>query len=205
MALVLTGKDGEAMDPTSEEFMEKGHSGQVVGVIIPPPDIRAVVDKTAQFVARHGKDFEQKIIQKAAAGGGSASKFNFMRQGDPYNAYYEFKIKEFEEGGPVEKPWPAAAPAPDEEKKVEAEAEDKATDGGASGGIVRKQKMNALAAVLTSKEALTKPPPHVFSMVHPVGKGVNSFVKTPSRIGGKKTLIGATQHPVLRRFFPAQF
>jgi|AntAceMinimDraft_5_1070358.scaffolds.fasta_scaffold110704_1 splicing factor 3A subunit 1 len=177
MALVLTGKVGEAMDPTSEEFMEKGQSGQVVGVIIPPPDIRAVVDKTAQFVARHGKDFEQKIIQKAAAGGGSASKFNFMRQGDPYNAYYEFKIKEFEEGGPVAKPKPAAAaeaPQPDEEKK--GDAEEKATDGSSSGGgIVRKQKMNALAAALTSKDALVKPPPHVFSMVHPVGERGSSL------------------------------
>ena len=26
--------------------------GKVQGIIIPPPDIRAVVDKTAQFVAR---------------------------------------------------------------------------------------------------------------------------------------------------------
>lgn len=28
---------------------------QVVGVIVPPPDIRAIVDKTAQFVARNGE------------------------------------------------------------------------------------------------------------------------------------------------------
>lgn len=28
---------------------------KAVGVILPPPDIRAIVDKTAQFVAKNGK------------------------------------------------------------------------------------------------------------------------------------------------------
>lgn len=27
---------------------------RAIGVILPPPDIRAIVDKTAQFVARNG-------------------------------------------------------------------------------------------------------------------------------------------------------
>lgn len=31
-----------------------------VGVIVPPPDIRSVVDKTAQFVARNGTEFEKR-------------------------------------------------------------------------------------------------------------------------------------------------
>jgi splicing factor 3A subunit 1 len=51
---------------------------------------RAVVDKTAQFVARNGKDFEQKIL---SSGEGKTAKFNFMKPYDPYHAYYEFKIK----------------------------------------------------------------------------------------------------------------
>jgi hypothetical protein len=28
---------------------------KAIGVILPPPDIRAIVDKTAQFVAKHGE------------------------------------------------------------------------------------------------------------------------------------------------------
>lgn len=28
---------------------------KAIGVILPPPDIRAIVDKTAQFVAKNGK------------------------------------------------------------------------------------------------------------------------------------------------------
>lgn len=64
--------------------------GKVVGVIIPPPDIRAVVDKTATFVAKHGKSFEQKIL---SSGEGKTAKFNFMKELDPYHAYYEMKIR----------------------------------------------------------------------------------------------------------------
>ena len=66
-----------------------------LGVIIPPPDIRAVADKTAQFVAKNGKLFEEKIMNSAE---GQTSKFNFMKIFDPYHAYYEMKIREYEDG-----------------------------------------------------------------------------------------------------------
>ncbi len=67
--------------------------GKVVGVIIPPPDIRAVVDKTAQFVARNGKSFEERIMKSEE---GMTSKFSFLKAFDPYHSYYELKIREAE-------------------------------------------------------------------------------------------------------------
>jgi splicing factor 3A subunit 1 len=70
--------------------IEKASQGKVSGIIIPPPEIRAVVDKTAQFVARNGKSFEQRIL---TSGEGKTAKFNFLKAHDPYNAYYEFKIR----------------------------------------------------------------------------------------------------------------
>ena len=73
-----------------DEDVRKAKQGKVTGIIIPPPDIRAVVDKTAQFVARNGKGFEEKI---ASRGEGKTAKFNFMKQFDPYHAYYEQKIR----------------------------------------------------------------------------------------------------------------
>ena len=73
-----------------EGNMASAQQGRVQGVIIPPPEIRAVADKTAQFVARNGKSFEQKIL---ASEEGKTAKFNFMKPYDPYHAYYEFKIK----------------------------------------------------------------------------------------------------------------
>jgi len=90
--------------------VEMAVQGKVVGVIIPPPDIRAVVDKTAQFVARNGKSFEQRIL---ASSEGQTAKFNFMKAFDPYHAYYEMKIREVEEGKPIEVALPSSSTAND--------------------------------------------------------------------------------------------
>jgi splicing factor 3A subunit 1 len=102
------------------EDAAKAQQGKVTGVIIPPPEIRAVVDKTANFVARIGKTFEEKIINSEE---GKTAKFNFMKAYDPYHAYYEFKIREFEEGGPSAAPAPPPAPVERDIAKEQAEAQ----------------------------------------------------------------------------------
>lgn len=81
----------DSHESSSEEVdVARAKQGKVTGVIIPPPEIRAVVDKTAQFVARNGKSFEKRILE---SGEGKTSKFNFMKAYDPYHSYYEFKIR----------------------------------------------------------------------------------------------------------------
>ncbi|KPM05088.1 splicing factor 3A subunit 1-like protein [Sarcoptes scabiei] len=67
-------------------------SGEI-SIIYPPPEIRNIVDKTASFVARNGPEFETRIQQNEP----NNRKFNFLNPGDPYNAYYQFKVKEFRE------------------------------------------------------------------------------------------------------------
>jgi len=52
------------------------------------------VDKTASFVARNGPEFEARIKLNEQ----NNAKFNFLSKGDPYHAYYEFRVKEFQEG-----------------------------------------------------------------------------------------------------------
>ncbi|KAL3074359.1 hypothetical protein niasHS_015189 [Heterodera schachtii] len=75
--------------------IEPSMSGkQIVGLIIPPPDIRTIVDKTALFVARNGLEFEMKIKEREA----SNMRFNFLNPTDPYFAYYRNKVNEFETG-----------------------------------------------------------------------------------------------------------
>ncbi|KAI7845146.1 hypothetical protein COHA_001191 [Chlorella ohadii] len=87
---------------------------KAIGVILPPPDIRAIVDKTAQFVARNGTDFEKRILANEA----NNQKFNFLKDGDPYNAYYRKRVADFTAEDKGEAPAegaaaaaPAAAPA----------------------------------------------------------------------------------------------
>jgi len=53
-----------------------------------------IVDKTASFVARNGPEFEARIRQNELGN----PKFNFLNFGDPYHAYYQFKVKDFREG-----------------------------------------------------------------------------------------------------------
>merc|ERR1711972_430593 len=64
-----------------------------VGLIFPPPDIRGVIDKTAQFVAKCGPEFEQRVLREQ-----NHQKFAFLLPNNPYRAYYEHKVKEFKTG-----------------------------------------------------------------------------------------------------------
>ena len=81
-------------------------------LILPPPDVRKVVDKTAAFVARQPteekrKHFETRILSNP----GSSVKFSFLKEDDPYHAYYAQQIVELRE---------AAARAPAETKEATA-------------------------------------------------------------------------------------
>ncbi|XP_043696463.1 probable splicing factor 3A subunit 1 [Telopea speciosissima] len=64
---------------------------RTIGIIHPPPDIRTIVDKTSQFVAKNGPDFEKRIIANNAGN----AKFNFLNSTDPYHAYYQHRLSEF--------------------------------------------------------------------------------------------------------------
>ncbi|XP_010691054.2 probable splicing factor 3A subunit 1 [Beta vulgaris subsp. vulgaris] len=64
---------------------------RTIGIIHPPPDIRNIVDKTAQFVAKNGPEFEKRIIANNAGN----VKFNFLTASDPYHAYYQHRLSEF--------------------------------------------------------------------------------------------------------------
>jgi len=79
----------------------------VAGIIRPPPDIRAVADRTALFVSKNGRAFETKILNSAK---GKTPKFAFLHGSSPFHAYYENRIVFYTEGGTDE-----------EEKKKEEE------------------------------------------------------------------------------------
>ncbi|KAJ1409228.1 Ubiquitin-like domain superfamily [Sesbania bispinosa] len=64
---------------------------RTIGIIHPPPDIRTIVDKTSQFVAKNGPEFEKRII----ANNTGNAKFNFLNPSDPYHAYYQHRLTEF--------------------------------------------------------------------------------------------------------------
>ncbi len=63
-------------------------------------DFTEIADKTAQFVAKNGTAFEQRILNNDR----NTVKFGFLLPGNPYNPYYQSKVKEFKEGGTAS-PW----------------------------------------------------------------------------------------------------
>lgn len=65
------------------------------GVILPPPEVRATVEKTVGYVVRNGPSFEARIQQKEE----SNSKFSFLRLDDPYRPYYDWRLSERHSGG----------------------------------------------------------------------------------------------------------
>ena len=82
------------IDNNAQPVADKTYDQPTVGLIVPPPEIRSIVEKTAQFVARNGENFEHKIRQNEAQN----PKFNFLKDEDPYNGYYRHKVKEFGAG-----------------------------------------------------------------------------------------------------------
>ncbi|KAL7069312.1 Surp module domain-containing protein [Cryptosporidium serpentis] len=68
-------------------------SSSSIGLIYPPPELRAVIDKTAQFVAKNGSEFESRILSEQ-----SNARFAFLLQDNPYNAYYCKRVESFRSG-----------------------------------------------------------------------------------------------------------
>ncbi|KAI9376248.1 Pre-mRNA splicing factor PRP21 like protein-domain-containing protein [Aspergillus egyptiacus] len=64
------------------------------GVVLPPKDIRAIVEKTAGYVARNGAVFEDRVREKER----SNPKFSFLTPNDPYAPFYQWRLSEIKAG-----------------------------------------------------------------------------------------------------------
>jgi splicing factor 3A subunit 1 len=64
------------------------------GVVLPPKDIRSIVEKTAGYVARNGPVFEDRIREKEKHN----PKFSFLSPNDAYSAFYLWRLNEVREG-----------------------------------------------------------------------------------------------------------
>ena len=76
--------------PTLPEEVSKPPAG----VVLPPKDIRAIVEKTAGYVSRNGTVFEDRIREKEKHN----PKFSFLSANDAYNAFYAWRLNEVREG-----------------------------------------------------------------------------------------------------------
>eukprot|EP01122_Echinamoeba_exundans_P002268 TRINITY_DN1222_c0_g1_i2.p1 TRINITY_DN1222_c0_g1~~TRINITY_DN1222_c0_g1_i2.p1 ORF type:complete len:774 (+),score=187.37 TRINITY_DN1222_c0_g1_i2:29-2323(+) len=61
------------------------------GVLQPPIELKRVIDKTAEFVAKNGRALEERILIAES----SNPKFAFMRAGNVYFAYYQLRMRDY--------------------------------------------------------------------------------------------------------------
>ncbi|RSL89498.1 hypothetical protein CEP52_014900 [Fusarium oligoseptatum] len=64
------------------------------GVVLPPREIRNVLEKTAGYVARNGAVFEDRIRDKER----SNPKFSFLNPSDAYHPFYQWRLEEVKNG-----------------------------------------------------------------------------------------------------------
>jgi splicing factor 3A subunit 1 len=140
-----------------------------VGIIYPPAEIRSIVDKTAEFVARNGEQFESKILASEK----DNQKFGFLRPKDPYAAYYRFKIKEIRDAasGGSDPTQTAAVPGDDDAAKPPDEpAQPAAAPLDPEQGVVKGRARKSQLAVARELRAIPKaaPPDEVYTVKVPV-------------------------------------
>ncbi|KAH8107210.1 Pre-mRNA splicing factor PRP21 like protein-domain-containing protein [Cristinia sonorae] len=72
------------------------------GLILPPPEIKVVIDRTADYVAKSANpsQFEDKIRESQR----QDPKFSFLNPADPYHAYYRHRIGKATRGEIDEEP-----------------------------------------------------------------------------------------------------
>eukprot|EP00923_Selenidium_pygospionis_P002326 GHVN01003584.1.p1 GENE.GHVN01003584.1~~GHVN01003584.1.p1 ORF type:complete len:587 (+),score=130.50 GHVN01003584.1:97-1857(+) len=151
-----------------------------VGVIFPPADLRAIIDKTAQYSAKNGPEFEQRVMKEQSQGG---QKFGFLQSSNPYRAYYDMKVKEFGTGEVTNKP---VVPAAIVEKKKKEEDKKK-----------KKEQTLMLTQYGESHDHLKPPEADIYTVPHPYIAAVDmDVIKLTAQFvarNGQKFLVGLTQ------------
>ncbi|KAF8633734.1 hypothetical protein AX17_004390 [Amanita inopinata Kibby_2008] len=90
----VPGTPGVDLPPPSKDLVSALRFS--TGLILPPPEIKSVIDRTALFVARSANPplFEDKIRE----GQRSDPKFSFLNPADPYHAYYRHRLDRVSQG-----------------------------------------------------------------------------------------------------------
>ncbi|KAJ2930089.1 hypothetical protein H1R20_g7013, partial [Candolleomyces eurysporus] len=124
MAEVLAAPNGLHSNGSADHDMESAtKAGSLrfsTGLILPPPELKSIIDKTAAYIARSANppQFEDKIRE----GQRHDPKFSFLNPIDPYHAYYRHKVNKVASGEAEEEAAPKAAQG--EEAEVTKEPQD---------------------------------------------------------------------------------
>ncbi|KIM48855.1 hypothetical protein M413DRAFT_15132 [Hebeloma cylindrosporum] len=96
MTEVATLPNGLHINNHADYEMGNGNLRFSSGLILPPPEIKVVIDRTALYVARSANppQFEERVRE----GQRSDPKFSFLNPADPYHAYYRHRMDKVAQG-----------------------------------------------------------------------------------------------------------
>ncbi|KAF8822790.1 surp module domain-containing protein [Cardiosporidium cionae] len=178
-ASALPGGTPLLPSPSASLPMAPSPSLTPVGIIFPPADLRGIIDKTAQFVAKNGPEFESRVMREK-----NNQRFSFLFPNNPYRPYYELKVQEFKTG--VEEVAKPAVPQAILDMKHKEEEKTK-----------RKEQLLALTQFSDIEQELKPPEPDQYAVAHPYITPVDiDVIKTAAQFvarNGQRFLSGLTQ------------
>lgn len=74
------------------------------GTVIPPPEIRKVIETTVGYILRNGMSFANRVREREDGN----VRFAFLREGDAYNAFYQWRLAQHRTGRRTTEPTPEA-------------------------------------------------------------------------------------------------
>jgi splicing factor 3A subunit 1 len=88
----MANSNGDGVAPAAFELSVKPPSS----IVIPPPNVRENVAKTADFINRRGEGQLANLKQRVSAD--AKSQLTFVLDDDPYNAYFLWYLQQVKEG-----------------------------------------------------------------------------------------------------------
>jgi len=61
------------------------------GILQPPDEMKVIIDKTAEWIARKGSNLEKMVLERQE--NKDNPQFAFLKPGSAYHAYYQFKVR----------------------------------------------------------------------------------------------------------------
>ncbi|KAK4539894.1 hypothetical protein LTR36_010288 [Oleoguttula mirabilis] len=92
MAAATNGTSTSTSAPTPSLLDEVTHKAPA-GTVLPPRNVREVIEKTAGYVCRNGKSFEEKLRENQGT-----TKLTFLVPDDAFYPYYQWRLTEIREG-----------------------------------------------------------------------------------------------------------
>ena len=93
--LTMAVGKGDSTSTNPSHVLDEISAKAPKGTVLPPRNIREIVEKTAGYVARNGAVFETRLREKQSD---SNSKTTFILPDDAYNAYYRWRVDEIKAG-----------------------------------------------------------------------------------------------------------